>query len=138
MGYKPLMEELFASGVMQMGPSRLDPARQVGVFNPSFVAGLPALRAAEMEKFRWLSTAMTLMDAIPSPVDEAWTSGEGLQRPKHQEGDERQASGGWSGRSHGGSPNACACTAETFLREQFLKCSHEGIVTFVTLQSRCA
>ena len=40
------------TGIMKMGPSRVDPARQVGVFDPSFVAGLPALRTAELEKFR--------------------------------------------------------------------------------------
>jgi len=50
-----LMEQLFSRGIMQMGPSRVDPQRQVGVFNPTFVAGLPALRAAEMEKFRWMA-----------------------------------------------------------------------------------
>jgi hypothetical protein len=45
-----LIEELFARGIMKMGPSRVEPNRQVGVFNTEYVAGLPALRASEMEK----------------------------------------------------------------------------------------
>src|ERR1700746_3294577 len=49
-----LMQRLFSAGIMKMGLSRLDPGRQVGVFDPNFLAGLPALRAAEMEKFRWI------------------------------------------------------------------------------------
>jgi len=49
-----LMEELFSSGVMTMGPSRTDPSRQVGVFSPEILASLPGIRAAEMEKIRWM------------------------------------------------------------------------------------
>ncbi|KAA6456882.1 hypothetical protein DYQ86_23810 [Acidobacteria bacterium AB60] len=48
-----LMEELFSTGVMTMGPSRVDPARQVGVFRPELLATLPGIRAAEMEKIGW-------------------------------------------------------------------------------------
>jgi len=48
-----LMEKLFSAGIMKMGPSKTDPNRQVvGVFNPDSVACLPALRAAEIERFR--------------------------------------------------------------------------------------
>jgi hypothetical protein len=48
-----LMEKLFSAGIMKMGPSKTDPHRQVvGVFNPDSVACLPALRAAEIERFR--------------------------------------------------------------------------------------
>ena len=50
-----LIEELFARGVMTMGPSRTDPARQVGVFNAEALAKLPALRAEHMETFRWIA-----------------------------------------------------------------------------------
>jgi hypothetical protein len=46
-----LMEQLFSNGIMKMGPSLVGPERQVGVFNFGFVAGLPALRAAELDKF---------------------------------------------------------------------------------------
>ncbi len=61
-----LMERLFSSGIMKMGPSRVDPDRQVGVFNPGFVAGLPELRAAEMEKFRWLAGEWSYENAVPA------------------------------------------------------------------------
>src|SRR5215467_8132161 len=44
-GQKMLMEQLFSSGVMQMGASHVDPERQVGMFNPAALAGLPELRA---------------------------------------------------------------------------------------------
>ena len=61
-----LMQELFSRGVMTMGPSRIDPARQVGVFNPAALAGFPALRAAEMEKFRWLLGEWNYENAVPA------------------------------------------------------------------------
>jgi len=61
-----LMEELFSRGIMTMGPSRSDPGRQVGVFNPDFVTGLPALRAAEMKKFRWLAGEWNYENAVPA------------------------------------------------------------------------
>ena len=61
-----LMEQLFASGVMQMGPSRVDPSRQVGVFNPNFVAGLPGLRAAKMEEFRWIVGEWSYENVVPA------------------------------------------------------------------------
>jgi hypothetical protein len=66
MAEKPLMEELFASGVMQMGPSRLDPGRQVGIFNPGFVAGLRQLRATELEKFRWIEGEWEHENRVPA------------------------------------------------------------------------
>jgi hypothetical protein len=73
MGDRPLIEELFSSGVMRMGPSRADPQRQVGVFNPGAVAGLPALRAAEMEKFRWIDGEWEHENAVPAtPVSPAY------------------------------------------------------------------
>ena len=61
-----LMEQLFSRGIMQMGPSRVDPQRQAGVFNPTFVAGLPALRAAEMEKFRWMAGEWAYENKVPA------------------------------------------------------------------------
>ena len=73
MGERPLMEELFSSGVMMMGPSRHDPERQVGIFNPGAVAGLPALRATEMEKFRWIEGEWDHENAVPpTPVSPAY------------------------------------------------------------------
>ena len=69
-----LMEELFSRGVMTMGPSRLDPSRQVGVFNPEFLAALPTLRASEMEKFRWIAGEWDHENAVPATrVSPAYT-----------------------------------------------------------------
>jgi hypothetical protein len=61
-----LMENLFSSGVMRMGPSRNDPTRQVGVFNPEAVSGLPALRAARMEEVRWIAGEWSYENAVPA------------------------------------------------------------------------
>lgn len=61
-----LMEELFSRGIMSMGPSRDDPQRQVGVFNPSFVAKLAALRSAEMEKLKWLAGEWKAENRVPA------------------------------------------------------------------------
>ena len=60
-----LIERLFSSGIMQMGPSRVDPQRSVGVFNPAAVAGLPALKAAEMEKLRWMAGEWNYENEVP-------------------------------------------------------------------------
>jgi hypothetical protein len=60
-----LMERLFSNGIMQMGPSRVDPARQVGVFNPATLAGMPALRAAEMERIRWMAGEWDYENEVP-------------------------------------------------------------------------
>ena len=69
-----LMERLFSSGIMQMGPSRLDPTRQVGVFNPAAVAALPALRTAEMESFRWIGGDWNYENEVPQTrVSPAYT-----------------------------------------------------------------
>jgi hypothetical protein len=69
-----LMERLFSSGIMQMGSSRVDPGRQVGVFNPAFVSGLPALRAAELEKFRWMAGEWDYENQVPATrVSPAYT-----------------------------------------------------------------
>ncbi|PWT96859.1 MAG: hypothetical protein C5B51_32535 [Terriglobia bacterium] len=61
-----LIEQLFSSGVMTMGPSKADPARQVGVFRPEAVAHLPALRAAEIEKFRWIVGDWNYENRVPA------------------------------------------------------------------------
>lgn len=60
-----LIEELFAQGTMVMGPSRFDPNRQVGVFAPQALAGLPAFRTAELEKFRWIVGEWDYENAVP-------------------------------------------------------------------------
>ncbi len=60
-----LIQELFSKGIMKMGPSPVDPQRQVGVFNPEAIAGLPALRTQEMEKFLWLVGEWNYENAVP-------------------------------------------------------------------------
>jgi hypothetical protein len=61
-----LIEKLFSAGIMQMGSSRVDPGRQVGVFNPAFISSLPALRASEMEKIRWLVGDWNHENVVPA------------------------------------------------------------------------
>jgi len=61
-----LIEQLFSQGVMTMGPSRHDPHRQVGVFRPDLIPKLNALRAAEMEKFRWISGDWSYENLVPA------------------------------------------------------------------------
>ena len=69
-----LMEQLFSRGIMQMGPSRVDPQRQAGVFNPTFVGRPAALRAAEMEKFRWMAGEWDYENKVPATrVSPAYT-----------------------------------------------------------------
>jgi hypothetical protein len=60
-----LMEQLFSSGIMQMGPSRVDPVRQVGVFNPAAIAGLPAARSAGMERILWMVGEWDYENSVP-------------------------------------------------------------------------
>jgi hypothetical protein len=61
-----LMQRLFAAGIMKMGPSRNDPARHVGIFNPDFLAGLPAARIGEMGRFRWILGEWEYENAVPA------------------------------------------------------------------------
>jgi len=61
-----LIEELFANGIMTMGPSRSDPGRQVGVFRPDAVSRLPEIRASEMEKFRWIAGEWSYENRVPA------------------------------------------------------------------------
>jgi hypothetical protein len=61
-----VFEELFSRGVMTMGPSRTDPTRQVGVFNAEVVSKLPALRAEQMETFRWLAGEWNSENLVPA------------------------------------------------------------------------
>src|SRR5512146_975091 len=65
-GRKMLMERLFSSGVMQMGASRVDPGRQVGVFNPAALEGLPELRAARMKEFSWIAGQWDRENVVPA------------------------------------------------------------------------
>jgi hypothetical protein len=60
-----LIEELFARGIMTIGPSRVDPNRQVGIFAPQAVAGLAAARAAGIETFRWIVGEWNYENLVP-------------------------------------------------------------------------
>ncbi len=60
-----LIEELFAKGIMTMGPSRVDPSRRVGVFAPQAIAGIAAARAAEIERFRWIAGEWNYENSVP-------------------------------------------------------------------------
>jgi hypothetical protein len=51
---------------MKMGPSRVDPARQVGVFNLDAIAGLSAQRSAKMDEFRWIVGEWNYENAVPA------------------------------------------------------------------------
>lgn len=61
-----LIEELFSKGVMTMGASKVDPTRKVGVFRSEAISQLPAIRAAEMEKFRWISGDWNHENRVPA------------------------------------------------------------------------
>lgn len=61
-----LIEQLFSQGIMTMGPSRLDPQRQVGVFPPDLMGKLSAARAIEIEKFRWIAGEWNYENCVPA------------------------------------------------------------------------
>ncbi len=61
-----LIEKLFSAGIMEMGSSRVEPGRQVGVFNPAFLRSLPALRASEMKKVNWLVGEWNHENVVPA------------------------------------------------------------------------
>jgi len=71
---------LFSAGIMQMGPSRVDPARQVGVFNPERVAGLSALRTSELKKFAWIQDEWEHENRVPATAVSPAYSGIGTSR----------------------------------------------------------
>src|SRR5262245_47603255 len=61
-----LIETLFASGLVKMGPSRHDAARDVATFDAAIVARLAAERSAELESFRWLVGSWTWENPVPA------------------------------------------------------------------------
>jgi hypothetical protein len=61
-----LIHDLFAAGIMTMGPSKIDPERQVGVFNSMFISNLSTLREKEMEKVRWLVGEWNYENEVPA------------------------------------------------------------------------
>ncbi len=61
-----LFEELFSRRIMTMGPSPVDPARQVGVLTPEVAANLLPTRTFEMAKARWLAGTWTFENVVPA------------------------------------------------------------------------
>ena len=61
-----LTERLFSQGVMAMGPSRLDPNRQVGVFPAGSMERLSGARDLEMDKFRWIAGEWSYENRVPA------------------------------------------------------------------------
>ncbi len=49
-----------------MGPSRLDPNRMVGVFPSDLLKGLAAVRAVEIEAFRWIAGDWSYENSVPA------------------------------------------------------------------------
>ena len=61
-----LMEELFGRGIMVMGPAKDNPSRMTGTFNMELLKTFPALKAAEMEKMRWLEGEWESVNRVPA------------------------------------------------------------------------
>ena len=61
-----LIEQLFAQGILTMGPSQGDPQRRVGVFRSDLIPKLNAARAREMEKFRWIAGEWSYENLVPA------------------------------------------------------------------------
>jgi hypothetical protein len=61
-----LIEELFARGIMLMGPAKDNPGQQIGIFNMDLLATFPALKASEMEKMRWLEGEWDSVNRVPA------------------------------------------------------------------------
>jgi hypothetical protein len=74
------MEKLFGSGIMTMGPSRTDPARQVGVFAPGTVESVVRARVAELERFRWIAGEWNYENAVPATRHSPAYSDSGRQK----------------------------------------------------------
>jgi hypothetical protein len=62
----PLIDAMFASGVVRMGPSTYDPTRQVATFDPAAVATLVAAREREMQTFSWIIGEWDFENHVPA------------------------------------------------------------------------
>jgi len=51
---------------MVMGPAKDDPTRLTGTFNMELLATFPVLKAAEMEKMRWLEGEWNSVNRVPA------------------------------------------------------------------------
>jgi hypothetical protein len=61
-----LIERMFETKAVRMGPSRHEPARQVATFDPEAVRALADFRRAELEKFHWLAGDWTYENPVPA------------------------------------------------------------------------
>jgi hypothetical protein len=61
-----VIDAMFAGGVVRMGPSRHDPARQVATFDPSAIAALAAARDRELHAFLWILGNWHFENAVPA------------------------------------------------------------------------
>ena len=82
-----LIEELFRQGIMTMGPSRADPARQVGTFPPGLLDRLAAERAIEIQKFGWIAGEWSYENRVPATALSPAYSDTGMQKFSMCKGD---------------------------------------------------
>jgi hypothetical protein len=61
-----LIEELFKRGIMVMGPAKERPGHETGTFNMELLKTFPALKAAEMEKIRWIEGEWDSVNRVPA------------------------------------------------------------------------
>jgi len=61
-----LIEELFGREIMVMGPAKDEAGRMTGTFNMELLKTFPALKAAEMEKMRWLEGEWNSVNRVPA------------------------------------------------------------------------
>ncbi|HWY44405.1 MAG TPA: hypothetical protein VNX66_12965 [Candidatus Sulfotelmatobacter sp.] len=61
-----LIEELFGRGIMVMGSAKDRPGLQTGTFNMELLKTFPVLKAAEMEKMRWIEGEWNSVNRVPA------------------------------------------------------------------------
>jgi hypothetical protein len=62
----PLIDAMFASGVVHMGPATNDPERQVATFDPVAIAELLAARDRELQTFLWILGEWEFENHVPA------------------------------------------------------------------------
>src|SRR5262249_18490006 len=61
-----LIDAMFASGVVRMGASRVDPTRQVATFDPAAIGALIAVRDQELQTFLWILGEWDFENHVPA------------------------------------------------------------------------
>jgi hypothetical protein len=61
-----VIEAMFESRVVRMGPARHDPSRQVATFDPLKVRALAVLRESQLQTFLWLIGAWNYENSVPA------------------------------------------------------------------------